>query len=71
VKEESPVQWEYRTVKFDVSGFWAPKVDSNKIDGELNQLGRQGWELVAALDTAWSQGASREIVAFFKRRIES
>ena len=33
----------------------------------LNRAGREGWELVAALDTNAGAGASYQIVAIFKR----
>ena len=63
------MKWEYKTVKFDVAGWWAPNVDPHKLDAELNRLGAEGWELVSAFDTNWSHGASRDVVAIFKRAV--
>ncbi len=42
-------------------------LDTTAFDAELNRLGSDGWELVAAFDTNQSYGASREAIAIFKR----
>lgn len=63
------MRWEYKTLKLDVHGFFAPKVDPSVISAELNKLGGEGWELVAAFDTNWGQGATASVVAIFKRPI--
>ena len=39
-------QWEYKAISVDIDGFGANEV--MKIEQELNDLGRSGWELVAA-----------------------
>lgn len=61
------VQWEYKSVSFDVKGFWGGVLDTNEFDKTTNQYGREGWELVSCFDTNYSQGGSRNIVAVFKR----
>ncbi len=43
-------KFEYKTVKIEPQGFWGTKLDSDKIDKILNDLGDQGWELVAMQD---------------------
>lgn len=63
------VQWEYRTLRYEVSGFVTPKFDSLKYDDELNQLGRAGWELVSVMDMNAGNGASFALVAVFKRAL--
>ena len=61
-------QWEYKTIKMDTSGFLGGLLDVEAVDVILNELGGQGWVLVAAFDTNQSHGASREAIAVFKRR---
>ncbi|MEW6237163.1 MAG: DUF4177 domain-containing protein [Candidatus Omnitrophota bacterium] len=59
--------WEYKTIKLGTHGMMGGKLDEEKLDGLMNKLGRDGWELVAAFDTNQAYGASRDIVAIFKR----
>ena len=61
-------QWEYKTIKMDTKGWLGGLLDVEVFDAALNELGGQGWELVAAFDTNQSHGASREAIAVFKRR---
>lgn len=60
-------KWEYKTVKVETKGFLGGIVDTNALDTLLNQYGQQGWNLISVFDTNLYQGASREIVAVFKR----
>ena len=60
-------KWEYRTIKVDTKGMLGGILDTTAFDAVLNQLGTDGWELVAAFDTNQSYGASREAIAIFKR----
>jgi hypothetical protein len=60
--------WEYKTVELAAEmTFLGGKVDPAKLDALLNDLGRQGWELVSAFDTNWGYGATRFVLAIFKR----
>ena len=61
-------QWEYKSLKMDTGGFLGGKLDIDAFDVRLNELGEQGWELVGAFDTNQSHGASRDVIAVFKRR---
>lgn len=60
-------KWEYKTIKLDTKGLLGGILDATVFDGMLNQLGADGWEMIAAFDTNQSYGASREVVAVFKR----
>jgi hypothetical protein len=60
-------QWEYRTLRLATGGFLGGKLDEDAFDGKLNELGQQGWELVAAFDTSQGSGQTRDVVAVFKR----
>lgn len=66
------MKWEYRTVVFEVSGwFIGGKLDGQAFNNRLNQLGEQGWELVSVFDTNFTQGGTRDVIAVLKRPIES
>ena len=60
-------QWEYKTVALTAGGFLGGLLDRQKFEELLNALGRDGWELVNAFDTNSYQGATRDVVAVFKR----
>lgn len=60
-------RWEYKTIKFETTGFLGGILDLQTFTDELNDLGRSGWELVSCFDTNQSQGASREVIAVLKR----
>ena len=63
------MKWEYKTVKTPASGgFLGGKFDSTALVMRLNELGDEGWELVAAFTTNQGYGQSRDIVAIFKRQ---
>ncbi len=60
--------WEYKTIKFAATGFWVGgKIDELRLDQMMNDLGQQGWELAAALDTNEASGNTKDIVVIFKR----
>ncbi|MBD2864505.1 DUF4177 domain-containing protein [Paenibacillus sp. IB182363] len=61
-------QWEYKTWKYKTGGFLGGKIDGEEFDAQLNQFGKEGWELVSCFDTSVYQGQSRDIVVVFKRR---
>jgi len=62
-------KWEYKTLKIEFKGFWSRNLDANEFEGDLNLLGRDGWELVSCFDTSQYQGESKEVIAILKRRI--
>jgi hypothetical protein len=65
-------RWEYKTIKMEAKGFMGGVVDTDKFDAMLNELGAQGWNLVSVFDTNLAaNGASREIVAVFKRSYDT
>ena len=61
------MRWEYKTIKIATSGFAGGKLDENAFTAYMNDLGDQGWELVSAFDTNLTYGATRNVVAVFKR----
>lgn len=68
--EETMERWEYKTIKVEAKGMMGGVVDTDGFDALLNGLGAQGWNLVSVFDTNMVvQGATREIVAVFKRSL--
>ena len=61
------VQWEYKSVKVPVQSWMGSDVNTIALDDEFNRLGERGWEMIAAVELSAQGGASREIVAVFKR----
>jgi hypothetical protein len=61
------MKWEYKTVKLAAAGWMGGKVDEVKLDAMMNDLGSQGWELAAALDTNEAYGNTKDVVVIFKR----
>lgn len=63
------MKWEYMTVVADArSGFLGGKFDAQALTNRLNELGREGWELVTAVDTNMYSGQSRDLVLLLKRQ---
>jgi hypothetical protein len=60
--------WEYKTIKLAATGFCGGKIDELRLDAMMNDLGRDGWELAAALDTNEAYGQTRDAIVIFKRR---
>jgi hypothetical protein len=60
------MKWEYKTLKYEASGFFSQKIKTEPLDEELNQLGAEGWELVAALHP--TTGATANIFLFKRPR---
>jgi hypothetical protein len=59
--------WEYTTMSIDSHGFFGGKLDLSKFTTALNEHGRAGWELVNVFDTNMTEGATRHVIAVFKR----
>ena len=62
------IQWEYKTIEFKTKGVVGGILDINTFNESLNNCGRDGWELVSCFDTNQSYGASRKVIAVFKRQ---
>ena len=64
------MRWEYKTFKMATTGFSGGKLDEETFTDHLNDLGDQGWELVAAFDTNQGSGYTRDVIVVFKRPAE-
>ena len=64
-------KWEYKTVKLGAGGLIGGKIDESKLESFMNDLGREGWELVEIFDTNQSGGQTRDVFVVFKRSLSS
>jgi hypothetical protein len=62
------MRWEYKTVKMATSGLLGGKLNTEEFDRTLNELGRDGWDLISAFDTNQGSGQTRDVVAVLKRQ---
>jgi len=58
--------WEYKTIITDKS-FWSGK-DKIDIEKTLNNLGRNGWNLVSVIPISTTAGTTNALQFFFKRK---
>ena len=65
---EATQNWEYTTLKIVAKDwFLAGSLNQELFDTRLNQLGKDGWELVSVFDSRTIKDATGEIVAVLKR----
>jgi hypothetical protein len=60
-------KYEYKVLDVVAKGFFGGKVDFLALNEKLDELGEEGWEVVAMEDTNMYEGASRSIVVILKR----
>jgi len=64
------VSIEYRTVQLRSSGTLpGGAADTAALHAELTRFGKDGWDLVSAVDAPMDRGANRYIVLFLRRRL--
>jgi len=61
------VKWEYKIIKTSAKGMLGGKVDQGSLETNMNEMGREGWELVSAFDTSQELGKTRDVLLLFKR----
>lgn len=60
--------WEYKTIELPFSRGWGtPALDSCELTDKLNQLGREGWELISIFTTHMENRRSGDLTAVLKR----
>lgn len=59
--------WEYKILDVETSGFFMVEFDAATAEKRLNELGRDGWELVAISNINARGGRSLSAVMVFKR----
>jgi hypothetical protein len=60
-------KWEYRTLKLEEEGWLNRQVDFEFLDTKLNNLGKEGWELVNVIYVVNSGMIADSVIAFLKR----
>ncbi|MCL2846641.1 MAG: DUF4177 domain-containing protein [Firmicutes bacterium] len=60
-------KFEYKTVLINVMSLYGKRIDTARMDKELNKLGAEGWELVASKSSQPGWGNDKGIVCVFKR----
>ena len=63
------MEWQYKTMKIRMTGVLKNTVDPAALDGLLNRLGKDRWELVEILLVP-GEISRGEVVAVFKRPAE-
>jgi len=63
------MKWEYKTINYEKRSFFSGKIDRAELNEKLNDIGREGWELVSISGSSgW--GAAAGILAVFKRPLQ-
>jgi hypothetical protein len=62
-------KWEYLTEVIDTKGVFSPKIDTTQFNQALNNLGKEGWELIDKTPIALDAGRTATIVCVFKREL--
>lgn len=63
------MKWEYKLLSLQATGFWKGGgiIDQEKFEMLLNELGKDGWELVTSFDTNKNYGETKNVISIFKR----
>jgi hypothetical protein len=64
-------KFEYKVLDVAAGGWWSGggKINHQELTDKLNELGREGWEVVTCTDLNKSHGASRGVTIIMKRPI--
>lgn len=62
-------KFEYKTLVYETSGWYAAKIDTAHFDVKLNELAKEGWELDKCFPLTESYGKTRDIIFIFKREV--
>lgn len=60
--------WEYRSITYKDTGSFGTTVTAAEVESQMNQLGKDGWELAAALHPA--TGGSANLLIFKRPKAE-
>ncbi len=62
-------KYEYRTQVMDAKGLFGGKIDVGDFNNSLNELGREGWELVGTTASNEAAGRTGSFICVFKREL--
>lgn len=60
------MKWEYSTLTIETDRWTSEEYISKR----LNNMGKDGWEMVSAFGTSKFEGVTREVVMIFKRPLQ-
>lgn len=64
-------KYEYKVIEVKPGGFWGTKLEPEMIEGSLNKLALEGWELVNSIDiNGATHGQTSKVMFIFKRPSE-
>ena len=63
-------KYEYKTLMYEVTGWWGGKVDAGDVEDRLNELAEIGWEIDHCIPIAISYGQTKSVVFILKREIK-
>jgi hypothetical protein len=62
-------KFEHRILHVTPDSIWSVKIDTQQLTDTLNELGRQGWEVVSAVDTDISGSGVKALMFVLKREL--
>ena len=62
-------RFEYKLLEVPIKG-WLGKVDNDALLEQLNQAGRQGWEVITVGNTYKYENSSRPVIIILKKEIQ-
>ena len=60
------MRWEYRVIKESTEGWFTVNLDDDSMERTLDELGREGWELVSTTGVM-TNGYTKHLVLTLKR----
>lgn len=61
--------FEYKTLEIKPDGKWFAKFHQEKIDQQINELGKVGWELISVVSKNVGYGSTESFIYTFKRTL--
>ena len=62
-------KFEYKTIQIPTKGWMKYKQDIEALDAQLNELGKQGWELAVSMNNIYVSNSYMGNVIVLKREI--
>ena len=62
-------KYEYKTQVIEAQGLWGGKINVGEFNNSLNEMGRDGWELVGTTASNEAAGRTASIICVFKREL--
>ena len=63
-------KWEYKIVKIMMTRYVQSDLKTDEVEQALNNLGKEGWEVVNIFDLNMKDGKSSYVIASLKRPLQ-